>query len=74
MRIKTGLHLIYLVRMLRWVPLVPFIAVACTAGTNPSAVFRVERHPISGGSELLTVFGRLPDSKTKSKFEDVPPS
>jgi hypothetical protein len=72
MCIKTGLHFIYLVRMLRWVPFVPFIALACIAGTDPSAVFRVERRPVSGGSELLTVFGRLPDSKTESKFEDVP--
>jgi hypothetical protein len=32
----------------------------------------VERHEIAGGSELLTVFGRLPDDKAETNFEDVP--
>jgi hypothetical protein len=52
--------------------MVPFIALAGWAGTDQSAEFRVERYPIAGGSELLTVFGRLPNGKTEAKFEDVP--
>jgi hypothetical protein len=58
--------------MSRWAPLVALLAISCMAETDPSAGFRVERHAVSGGSELLTVFGRLPDGKVDPKFEDVP--
>lgn len=57
--------------MPRW-GLVAVFALACRAGTDASAEFRVERHEIPGGSELLTVFGRLPDGKTGAKIGDVP--
>jgi hypothetical protein len=55
-----------------WVTIFPFIALACAARGDSSAQFRVERHEIAGGSELLTVFGRLPEGKAETKFEDVP--
>ncbi|MGA3189387.1 MAG: hypothetical protein ABSF22_19965 [Bryobacteraceae bacterium] len=55
-----------------WVFMVPFIALAAMASSDQSVAFHVERHAVSGGSELLTVFGRLPDGKTEAKFEDVP--
>ena len=55
-----------------WVTICPFFALAYAAGGDSSAQFRVERHEITGGSELLTVFGRLPDGKTETTFEDVP--
>lgn len=53
-----------------WVILV--FSVTCRAATDASAEFRVERHEVSGGSELLTVFGRLPDAKNDAKFDNVP--
>jgi hypothetical protein len=45
---------------MRW-GLVVIFGVACRATDIP-----VERHQIVGGSELLTVFGRLPDGKLVS--------
>src|SRR5271165_5534625 len=51
--------------------LIPFMALAGLAGTTEPA-FRVERHPIGSGCEILTVFGRLPDGKVEPKFDDVP--
>ncbi len=56
--------------MRRW-GLVAIFALACRASSDASAEFRVERHPVPGGSELLTVFGRLADGKT-ANFDDVP--
>lgn len=58
--------------MRRWVWMFSFFALACQAGTPPTPDFRVELHEISGGSELLTIFGRLPESKSETKFDDVP--
>jgi hypothetical protein len=54
-----------------WVWIFSFVALANAAGTDSSALFHVERHEISGGLELLTVFGHLADGKAES-FEDVP--
>jgi hypothetical protein len=58
--------------MRSWVRVFFICALACRAGIDSSAEFRVERHDLSGGSELLTVFGRLPDGKIEAKFDDVP--
>jgi hypothetical protein len=58
--------------MRRWGLVCVSFALASAAGTPASAEFRVERHEIPGGSELLTVFGRLPDDKAEINFEDVP--
>ncbi len=58
--------------MRRWGTILLSSALACAAGTPPFAEFRVERHEIAGGSELLTVFGSLPDGKSEPNFADVP--
>jgi hypothetical protein len=55
-----------------WGYTIAVFTLAGSARAELSAEFRVERHEIQGGSELLTVFGRLPDGKTEAKFEDVP--
>lgn len=46
-----------------WVPIFPVIA---WAGTPE---FRVERVPVAGGAELLTVFSRLPDPQAADSDE-----
>ena len=43
-----------------WVLIVP--GVLWAAPPDSATEFRVERHAIPGGSELLTVFGRIPDA------------
>jgi hypothetical protein len=60
------------IRMRRWVWILPLLALACEAGVDSPVDFRVERHKIPGGSELLTVFGRLPDGTPDAKLDDVP--
>jgi hypothetical protein len=47
-------------------------SLALSAGVENHAEFRVEKHLVSGGSELLTVFGRLPDRENSTQFSDVP--
>ena len=47
---------------MRWWLLI-FGAVVWAAPPNSTTEFRVERHAIPGGAELLTVFGRIPDAK-----------
>jgi hypothetical protein len=37
------------------------------AGSTPPAQFRVERIPVAGGAELLTIFGRLDGMRTGSQ-------
>jgi hypothetical protein len=58
--------------MLWWAWVVSFASLANAGNLDTSAEFRVERHEIAGGSELLTVFGRLPDNQTEPEIEDVP--
>jgi hypothetical protein len=53
-----------------WVLIVP--AVLWAALPDPGTEFRVERHAIPGGSELLTVFGRIPDAKIDDESDSVP--
>lgn len=48
------------------------VAIASAASAEGSAEFRVQRLEVPGGSELLTVFGRLPDATTESEAEEVP--
>ena len=50
-----------------WVLIVP--GVLWAAPPDPGTEFRVERHAIPGGSELLTVFGRIPDAKIHAPDE-----
>ena len=53
-----------------WVLIVP--AVVWAAPPDPGTEFRVERRAIPGGSELLTVFGRIPDAKIDDEYDSVP--
>jgi hypothetical protein len=46
-----------------WVLFLPVLAFAGNAD------FRIERSPVAGGAELLTVFGRLPDAQAEASAE-----
>src|SRR5438045_11984 len=60
------LQLVYLKRvMCGWLMLVPVVAMAAASD------FRVERHAVPGGSELLTVFGQLTEGNAPGN-PDVP--
>ena len=50
------------------------VTLLCGAGFlgQPSQSYRVEREPVAGGAELVTVFGRLQDPASGSQDLDVP--
>src|SRR6266404_2494128 len=53
-----------------WVLMLPAIALAGTPDKKPE--FRVERTSVVGGAELITIFGRFPDSPKSPEPADVP--
>ncbi|MGD0297378.1 MAG: hypothetical protein ABSE86_09690 [Bryobacteraceae bacterium] len=45
-------------------------AILLTPGNNPS--FRIERDPVAGGAELVTVFGKIQDPASSGDRQDIP--